>query len=57
MFEAEMLDRMLVVRDQYQHVMQGFRHHQDEMQQHALIRFSDSLLDMMKLAHKQKGTA
>lgn len=50
--EAEILARMLAVQEHYLAAMQGFSEQGAEMQQHALIRFSDALLDMMKVIHK-----
>ncbi len=53
--ESEILERMLVVQEHYLAAMKGFSALGAEMQQHALVRFSDALLDLMKLIQRHKG--
>jgi hypothetical protein len=53
--ETEILQRMLAVQEHYLTAMKGFKELGAETQQHALVRFSDALLDMMKILHKHKG--
>ena len=52
--ETEILGRMLAVQEHYLAAMKGFQELGAETQQHALVRFSDALLDMMKILHKHK---
>lgn len=52
--EAEVLERMLAVQEHYLNAMKGFKELGAELQQHALVRFSDSVLDLMKIMHKHK---
>lgn len=52
--ESAMLERMLAVKEHYLSAMQGFGALDAQRQQNALIRLSDSLLDLMTLAHRHK---
>jgi len=52
--EQEVLHRMIQVRECYHEVMQGFLRQETEAQQHVLVRFSDALLDLMKLVNRYK---
>lgn len=52
--EQEVLHRMKQVRACYNEVMQGFRELETGMQQYALVRFSDALLDLMKLVNRYR---
>ena len=53
--EQEILSRLLHARDCYQQAMCDLRDAADDKKQHALIRFSDALLDVMKAIHRQKA--
>ena len=52
--ETEILERMLAAQEHYLTAMQGFKELTAELQQHALMRFSDALLDLMKIMHKHR---
>lgn len=52
--ETEILERMLTTQEYYHAAMNGFKELSAEMQQHALVRFSDALLDLMKVMHKHR---
>ena len=52
--EQEVLQRMQHVKDCYDDVMLGFREQETGVQQHTLVRFSDALLDLMKLVNRYR---
>jgi hypothetical protein len=52
--ENQILERMLLAQEHYACAMQGYKELGAEPQQNALVRFSDALLDLMKLIHKHK---
>jgi len=51
--EAELLACMLAVQKHYHAALKGFKELSVEMQQHAVVRLSDSLIDLMKILHRK----
>lgn len=54
-FEQEIYNHMCSVKECYHNAMRDIRHDAEDVRQHALICFSDALLDLMKSIHRQKA--
>lgn len=53
--DQKVLESMHEVRNCYQQTMLDLKEEAQDIKQHALTRFSDALLDLMKAIHRQKA--